>query len=79
MLLSAQAELRAWVSGLAVSALLAFWMSESACLKCPICSYALARRTRALWKAGTLGVTLSRADVHSFTASLNLHTNEYSL
>ena len=41
--------LLAWVSGLAVSALLAFWMSESACLKCPICSYALARLTRALW------------------------------
>lgn len=56
-----------------MSALLAFWMSESACLKCPICSYALARRTRALWYAGTVGVQLSRADVHSFTASLNLH------
>ncbi len=62
-----------WVSGLAVSALLAFWMSESACLKCPICSYALARLTSALWYAGTVGVQLSRADVHSLTASLNLH------
>ena len=70
---------RTCVSGLAVSALLAFWMSESACLKCPICSYALARRTRALWYAGTVGVQLSRAEVHSFTASLNLHKEASSV
>ena len=65
---------------MAVSALLAFWMSESACLKCPICSYALARLTRALWYAGMAGVHWSRAEVHSLTASLNLqHWKRHSM
>ena len=39
----------AWVSGLAVSVLLAFWMSCRAFLYSPSCSLAFARRTSARW------------------------------
>ena len=53
---------------MAESTLLAFWMSERACLYSCMLSYARDLRTRALAEE----LSMARALVHSFTASLNL-------